>query len=229
MTERDGLKWDMVAEAEKTNERIRCAYHNVFEKEYDPSTGTIPVWLPMEFPRKDAYVTKFVLEAFDNLFFCLSRFIGVDIRSRQTLTHSCVVLGPPIREPAAAQSDNSQRVPKSSNFLHTRLGLPLLQTAGGPRYHGMVQGGISGLGLVTTRPTAAALQKTTRIPNPLRGNLQTKNPSRITAPSRHSSCSPLPFSYPPICLDANFYLVTTISEARLAARLPPEEQENLVW
>jgi RecA-family ATPase len=49
MTERDGLQWDMAAEAEKTNERIRCAYHNVFEKEYDPSTGVIPVWLPMEF------------------------------------------------------------------------------------------------------------------------------------------------------------------------------------
>jgi AAA domain len=49
MVKRDGLQWDMVAEAEKTNERIRCAYHNVFEKEYDPSTGVIPVWLPMEF------------------------------------------------------------------------------------------------------------------------------------------------------------------------------------
>jgi hypothetical protein len=49
MVKRDGLQWDMTAEAEKTNERIRCAYHNVFEKEYDPSTGVIPVWLPMEF------------------------------------------------------------------------------------------------------------------------------------------------------------------------------------
>jgi hypothetical protein len=49
MVKRDELKWEMVVEAEKTNERIRCAYHNVFEKEYDPSTGVIPVWLPMEF------------------------------------------------------------------------------------------------------------------------------------------------------------------------------------
>jgi RecA-family ATPase len=49
MVKRDGLQWDMVAEAEKTNERIRCAYHNVLEKEYDPLTGVIPVWLPMEF------------------------------------------------------------------------------------------------------------------------------------------------------------------------------------
>jgi hypothetical protein len=29
--------------------------------------------------RKDAYVGKFVLEVFNNLFFCLSRFIGVNI------------------------------------------------------------------------------------------------------------------------------------------------------
>jgi RecA-family ATPase len=49
MVKRDGLQWNMVAEAEKTNERIRCAYHNVFEKEYDPLTGIIPVWLPGEF------------------------------------------------------------------------------------------------------------------------------------------------------------------------------------
>jgi hypothetical protein len=29
--------------------------------------------------RKDAHVTKFVSEAFDNFLFCLSRFVGVDI------------------------------------------------------------------------------------------------------------------------------------------------------
>src|SRR6266487_1044662 len=49
MVERDGLQWDLGAEAEETNSRIRSAYYNVFEKEYDPSTGVIPVWLPMEF------------------------------------------------------------------------------------------------------------------------------------------------------------------------------------
>ena len=49
MVERMGLKWDMVKERENTNGRILCAYHNVFEREYDPSTGVIPTWLPMEF------------------------------------------------------------------------------------------------------------------------------------------------------------------------------------
>jgi RecA-family ATPase len=49
MVKRDGLQWDMVAEAEETNSRIKSAYHNVFEKEYDHTTGVIPVWLPMEF------------------------------------------------------------------------------------------------------------------------------------------------------------------------------------
>jgi AAA domain len=49
MVKRDGLQWDMVAEAEKTKDRIRCAYQNVFGKEYNHTTGVIPVWLPMEF------------------------------------------------------------------------------------------------------------------------------------------------------------------------------------
>ena len=48
MVERDKLQWDMVKEAEQTNKRIVSAYH-FFEREYDPSTGVIPVWLPMEF------------------------------------------------------------------------------------------------------------------------------------------------------------------------------------
>jgi hypothetical protein len=48
MVERDGLQWDMEKEAEQTNKRIVSAYH-LFEREYDPSTGVIPVWLPMEF------------------------------------------------------------------------------------------------------------------------------------------------------------------------------------
>jgi RecA-family ATPase len=49
MAERDGLTWDWAKEERQTNERILCAYHNVFEKECDPSRSAIPVWLPMEF------------------------------------------------------------------------------------------------------------------------------------------------------------------------------------
>jgi RecA-family ATPase len=49
MVERDGLKWNMAEEETQTYRRIQSAYQNVFEKEYDPSTGLIPDWLPMEF------------------------------------------------------------------------------------------------------------------------------------------------------------------------------------
>jgi hypothetical protein len=49
MLERDGLKWDMAKEEKQTNLRILAAYHNMFEAKYDPSTGVIPLWLPMEF------------------------------------------------------------------------------------------------------------------------------------------------------------------------------------
>jgi hypothetical protein len=49
MAERSGLKWDRAAEERQVNERIASAYHNLFEKNYDPATGVIPVWLPMEF------------------------------------------------------------------------------------------------------------------------------------------------------------------------------------
>jgi hypothetical protein len=49
MAERCGLKWDRAAEEALTNKRILSAYHNLFEKDYDPSTGVIPVWLPGEF------------------------------------------------------------------------------------------------------------------------------------------------------------------------------------
>src|SRR5262245_39920444 len=49
MAERSGLTWDRVAEERQVNERIASAYHNLFEKDYDPTTGVIPVWLPMEF------------------------------------------------------------------------------------------------------------------------------------------------------------------------------------
>jgi RecA-family ATPase len=37
------------AEERQVNERIAAAYHNLFEKDYDPTTGVIPIWLPMEF------------------------------------------------------------------------------------------------------------------------------------------------------------------------------------
>jgi AAA domain len=49
MAERDGLNWDRAIEEKRTNERIAHGYHNLFEKEYDHTTGVIPVWLPMEF------------------------------------------------------------------------------------------------------------------------------------------------------------------------------------
>jgi RecA-family ATPase len=49
MAARLGLKWDRAAEERQVNERIAAAYHNLFEKVYDPTTGVIPVWLPMEF------------------------------------------------------------------------------------------------------------------------------------------------------------------------------------
>jgi hypothetical protein len=49
MAERSGLTWDRVAEERQVNERIAAAYHNLFEKDYDPTTGVIPGWLPMEF------------------------------------------------------------------------------------------------------------------------------------------------------------------------------------
>jgi RecA-family ATPase len=49
MAERSGLKWDRAAEERQVNERIAAAYHNLFEKAYDPTIGVIPTWLPMEF------------------------------------------------------------------------------------------------------------------------------------------------------------------------------------
>jgi len=45
---RDNLNWDWKGEERQTNERILAAYHNLFEKDYDPAAG-VPVWLPMEF------------------------------------------------------------------------------------------------------------------------------------------------------------------------------------
>src|SRR5262249_59740365 len=45
---RDNLNWDWKGEERQSNERILAAYHNLFEKDYDPAAG-VPVWLPMEF------------------------------------------------------------------------------------------------------------------------------------------------------------------------------------
>jgi AAA domain len=47
--ERAGLGWDRATEVEHVVARVLSAYHNMFESEYDPSTGVIPVWLPGEF------------------------------------------------------------------------------------------------------------------------------------------------------------------------------------
>jgi RecA-family ATPase len=49
MAERDGIQWDWTEEEAKTNERILAAYHNVFEKEYDPRGGVPTEWLNMAF------------------------------------------------------------------------------------------------------------------------------------------------------------------------------------
>jgi RecA-family ATPase len=49
MAERSQLTWDRAAEERQVNERIAAAYHNLFEKDYDATTGVIPTWLPMEF------------------------------------------------------------------------------------------------------------------------------------------------------------------------------------
>jgi RecA-family ATPase len=58
MVKRDKLQWNMVAEAAQTNKRIRSAYNNMFEEEYDHTTGVIPVWLPTEF--HEAWVAALV-------------------------------------------------------------------------------------------------------------------------------------------------------------------------
>jgi hypothetical protein len=49
MAERCKLKWDRTAEEAQTNKRILSAYHNLFEKDCDQTTGVIPVWVPGEF------------------------------------------------------------------------------------------------------------------------------------------------------------------------------------
>jgi AAA domain len=47
--ERAGLGWDRATEVRHVVARVLSAYHNMFERDYDASTGAIPVWLPGEF------------------------------------------------------------------------------------------------------------------------------------------------------------------------------------
>jgi hypothetical protein len=47
--ERAGLNWDRAVEMKHVVARILSAYHNMFERDYDASTGVVPVWLPGEF------------------------------------------------------------------------------------------------------------------------------------------------------------------------------------
>jgi RecA-family ATPase len=50
MAQRCGFKdWTRAAEENFVTKRMLNAYHNMFEKEYDHTTGVIPVWLPMDF------------------------------------------------------------------------------------------------------------------------------------------------------------------------------------
>jgi RecA-family ATPase len=49
MAERCDLKWDRTKEVESATKCALNMYHTLFEKEYDHSTGVVPVWLPMEF------------------------------------------------------------------------------------------------------------------------------------------------------------------------------------
>jgi AAA domain len=49
MAKRDKLEWSQAVEVENATRCVLNMYHTLFEKEYDHSTGVIPVWLPMEF------------------------------------------------------------------------------------------------------------------------------------------------------------------------------------
>src|SRR5262249_29518846 len=49
MAERRGLTWNRHEEETDIAKRTLCQYRTAFENEYDPATGIIPVWLPMEF------------------------------------------------------------------------------------------------------------------------------------------------------------------------------------
>lgn len=49
MAVRHGLPWDKQVEVGATISRILSAYHNLLLKDYDPTTGEIPIWLPGAF------------------------------------------------------------------------------------------------------------------------------------------------------------------------------------
>jgi RecA-family ATPase len=46
------LGWNRKDEEDLVNERIGTQYRTLFEKEYDCTTGAIPIWLPMEFHQR---------------------------------------------------------------------------------------------------------------------------------------------------------------------------------
>jgi AAA domain/Bifunctional DNA primase/polymerase, N-terminal len=49
MAERCGLKWSQDAEVKETRKRVLSAYNNLLLRDYDPTTGGVPAWLPGEF------------------------------------------------------------------------------------------------------------------------------------------------------------------------------------
>jgi RecA-family ATPase/Holliday junction resolvase RusA-like endonuclease len=49
MAQRVGLEWTRAEEAKATRRRILSAYANLLLKDYDPTTGAIPSWLPGDF------------------------------------------------------------------------------------------------------------------------------------------------------------------------------------
>jgi hypothetical protein len=56
MAERCDLKWDRTTEVDSATKCTLNMYHTLFEKEYDHTTGVIPVWLPMEFQNQWAAI-----------------------------------------------------------------------------------------------------------------------------------------------------------------------------
>jgi RecA-family ATPase len=58
LTYQGGKKWDRAIEEEAVLQRINSALHGVFEREYDYTTGTIPIWLNGDFHNDCAKVLK---------------------------------------------------------------------------------------------------------------------------------------------------------------------------
>ena len=61
MAERCGLKWSRDDEVRAIRSKILSAYNNLLLKDYDPSTGVIPTWLPGEF--HEAWINRLQLGA----------------------------------------------------------------------------------------------------------------------------------------------------------------------